>query len=211
MGKKVGMTQRFDDKGNVTPCTVIEIEPNVVVQLKTTDKDGYEAIQLGFQKLQVNHEETLKKRVTQPLLGHFKKADIAPRRFLSESRVSQASDYALGQEIGVEHFDGIEFIDARSVSKGKGYQGVIKRHHFAGGPAAHGSGFHRHGGSTGMRTTPGRNFPGTKKPGHMGHKPVTVQNLKIVHIDKEKGVILVKGTVPGPVGAMVKVTPALKS
>ncbi len=211
MGKKVGMTQTFDDKGNVTPCTVIEVEPNVVVQLKTADTDGYEAIQLGYHTVKVNHEETIKNRVTAPLIGHFKKGGVAPCRFLAESRVSTASEYSVGQEIGVEHFEGVAFIDARAVSKGKGYQGVIKRYHFAGGPAAHGSGFHRHGGSTGMRSTPGRCFPGRKKAGHMGNKPVTVQNLKIVGIDKEKRVLLVKGAVPGPNGGMVKISSAVKA
>lgn len=163
MGKKRGMTQLFDDKGNVITCTVIEAEPNVVTQVKTVETDGYNAIQLGFEKVIVKDPRTIEKRVTKPLRGHFGKASIEPRRHLLESRFDKVDGYAQGQELTVAEFEEIQFVDATAMSKGKGYQGVIKRHHFSGGPASHGSGFHRHAGSTGMRSTPGRVLPGERR------------------------------------------------
>lgn len=210
MGKKRGMTQLFDDKGNVVICTVIQAEPNVVTQIKTDDTDGYVALQLGFDKVKGKNEYTVGKRTGKPLAGHFKKGEIAPRRHLTESRIDSAEGYSVGQEIGVEAFEGIEFVDATAMSKGKGYQGVMKRYHFAGGPASHGSGFHRHGGSTGMRSTPGRGLPGMKKAGHMGYEQVTVQNLRVVRIDKEDNLIIVKGQVPGPRNGLVYLRQAKK-
>lgn len=210
MGKKRGMIQLFDETGNIVVCTVIEAEPNVITQIKTKEKDGYQAVQLGFDKVAGRSQYTVEKRTGKPRLGHFKKAGLEPRRFLIESRVNTTEDYSVGQEIGVDIFDGIEFVDAMAVSKGKGYQGVIKRHNFAGGPASHGSGFHRHGGSTGMRSTPGRGLPGQKKAGHMGCEQVTVQNLRVVRVNKEDNVILVKGAVPGPNNGLVYLSKAKK-
>lgn len=210
LGIKRGMTQKFDDKGNVTPCTVIEVEPCVVVQLKNKEKDGYTALQLASQKIIVNREETLARRTSKPLLGHFKKANVAPRKHLKESRIADTADYTVGQEIGVAIFNDVEYVDTRARSKGKGYQGVIKRHHYAGGPASHGSGFHRHAGSTGMRSSPGRCLPGGKKAGHMGSEFVTTQNLKVIEVNEKDNVLLVKGAVPGPVGGLVEVTAAVK-
>jgi large subunit ribosomal protein L3 len=210
MGKKRGMLQLFDDKGNVVVCTVIQVEPNVITQIKTEDTDGYAAIQLGFDKVKGKTQYTIEARTPKPQLGHFKKAGVAPRRFLRETRVPSVEGYALGQEIGIETFDGVEFVDATALSKGKGYQGVMKRHHFAGGPASHGSGFHRHAGSTGMRSTPGRCLPGGKKAGQMGAEWVTVQNLQVVKVDPENQVILVKGQVPGPRDGLVYVQRAKK-
>lgn len=209
-GKKLGMTKRFDESGKLVPCTVVHMEPNTVLQVKTKESDGYQAIQLGAHKVKVKREETLAKRLTKPLLGRFKKTGLAPMKKLKESTVQKPEDFTVGQEIGVEYFEAIPFVDACSVSKGKGFQGVIKRHNFAGGPAAHGSGFHRHGGSTGMRTTPGRCLPGQKKAGHMGNEQVTVQNLKVVEVDKENHVLFVKGAIPGPVGSFVEISPAIK-
>ena len=206
MGKKVGMTRIFDEKGELVVCTVIHAEPNVVSQVKTVETDGYNAIQLGFGSLSASK----KKNLSKPLTNHFSKKSIEPKKHLSESRVSDSTAYSVGQELSIDLFASGDFVDVTSVSKGKGYQGVIKRHNHAGGPGAHGSGFHRHGGSTGMRTTPGRTFPGMKMPGHMGDETVTVQNLKVVKIDMEKQVILVKGSVPGARGSLVTIKSAIK-
>lgn len=210
MGKKRGMTQLFDEKGNAVPCTVIEAEPNIITQVKTKAKDGYDAIQLGFDIVTTNDPRTIDNRVSKPLRGHFKKAGIPPRRFLAESRLDNIDQYSVGQEIDVGAFSEIAYVDATAISKGKGYQGVIKRHHFAGGPAAHGSGFHRHAGSTGMRSSPGRVLPGGKKAGHMGHEKVTVQNLRVIKVDPTEKLIVVEGQVPGPRNGLVFISAAKK-
>ncbi len=210
MGKKRGMTQYFDDKGNLIPCTVIEIEPNVVTQIKTKENDGYTAVQLGSDKIVTKDSRTIAKRLAKPQIGHFTKNSIAPRRKLSEARLDDVSSYTLGQEVGVEAFAQIAYIDVTAMSKGKGYQGVMKLHGYSGGPASHGSGFHRHAGSTGMRSTPGRCLKGGPRASHMGHDRVTVQNVQIVKIDPENRVILVKGQVPGHRHAYVTIAPAVK-
>lgn len=210
MGKKCGMTQVFDNTGVAIACTVLSVAPNVVAQIKTQAEDGYNALQLGCDEIKVNHPDTMAKRVNKPQLGHFKKGGIAPHRHLFEVGVESIEAYTLGQKLGLELFQEFEFVDATSVSKGKGFQGVIKRHHFAGGPASHGSGFHRHGGSTGMRTSPGRCLPGQKMPGRMGGEQVTVQSLKVVSVDLEEQLILVAGGVPGPIGGMVMISTAEK-
>ncbi len=210
MGKKRGMMQLFDEKGGVIVCTVIEAEPNVITQIKTQQTDGYQAVQLGFEKVKGKTQHTIEARTGKPQLGHFKKAGVEPRRHLLESRVCSDEAYAIGQEIGVGLFAEVEFVDATAVSKGKGYQGVMKRHNFAGGPASHGSGFHRHAGSTGMRSTPGRGLPGGRKAGQMGCERVTVQNLRVVKVDSENNVILLKGQVPGPCDGLVCLTQAKK-
>lgn len=159
-GRKKGMMQVFDKDGNVVVCTVIHAEPNVVAQIKSKEKDGYEALQLAAFKVPASKT----KNITKARQGFFAKINVAPRKHLKESRLEQAGEFAVGQEVGVTHFAEITYVDVSSVSKGKGHQGVIKRHNFAGGPAAHGSGFHRHGGSCGMRTSPGRCLPGQKNP-----------------------------------------------
>lgn len=210
MGKKRGMTQIFDDKGNAIVCTVIEAQPNVVTQVKTKEIDGYVGIQLGFEKIVVKDPRTMERRSSKPLLGHFKKAGVEPRRYISESRLETTDGYSVGQEITVAEFADIGFIDACGMSKGKGYQGVMKRHNFAGGPASHGSSFHRHAGSTGMRSTPGRCLPGGKKAGHMGYDKKTVQNIRVVAVYAEENVILVEGQVPGPRNGLVYISPAIK-
>ncbi len=210
MGKKHGMMQLFNDKGALVVCTVIAIDPNVITQLKTVDIDGYSAVQLGFDKVRGKTSYTIESRTKKPRLGHFKKAGVEPRRYLLETRLDSVDGYTLGQEIGVDVFNDIQFVDATAISKGKGYQGVIKRHGFAGGPAAHGSSFHRHAGSTGMRSTPGRGLPGGKKAGQMGNERVTVQNLAVVKVDLENNLILVKGQVPGPRNGLVYLSPAVK-
>lgn len=206
MGKKRGMTRLFDESGKLIVCTVIEAEPNVVVQLKTKECDGYEAIQMGAHKV----PESKLKNVKKPIRGHFAKANVEPRRDLAESRTCEGDEYALGQEVGVEHFEEITFVDVIGISKGKGFQGVMKRHGFAGGPAAHGSGFHRTAGSTGMCSDPGRTLPGLKMAGHMGDDRVTVENLKVMKIDKERNLLLVKGAIPGARGGLVYVRKSVK-
>lgn len=210
MGKKRGMIQLFDDKGQSVACTVIEVQPNVVVQVKTVATDGYEAVQIGFDEVKTKDPRTVEKRVTKPLLGHYKKAGVSARRHLLESRVAAADTYTAGQTLDATVFADDKFLDVTAVSKGKGYQGVMKRHNFAGGPAAHGSGFHRHGGSTGMRTSPGRGLPGQKMAGHMGAEQVTTQSLRVVSIDMDENVVLVEGSVPGPRNGLVYLAPAMK-
>jgi large subunit ribosomal protein L3 len=210
MGKKRGMMQLFDAKGTAVVGTVIEVEPNVVTQIKTKETDGYNAIQVGFEIVQGNDPRTVVRRAKKPQWGLFQKIGVAPRRHFGESRLDKTEDYQIGQEITVDAFKEISHVDVTATSKGKGYQGTIKRHHFAGGPASHGSGFHRHGGSTGMRTSPGRCLPGGGFPGHMGHETVTVQNLRVALIDTENNVIVVEGAVPGPVGGLVTFFAAVK-
>lgn len=211
MGKKRGMIQLFDDTGNAIVCTVIEAQPNVVTQIKTIENDGYNAIQLGFDKLTSTDPRTIEKRTSKPLFGHYKKAGVEPHRYLLESRLEKTEGFAVGQEVSVEQFADVKFIDATAMSKGKGYQGVIKLHKFAGGPASHGSGFHRHAGSTGMRSTPGRCLPGGPRASHMGYDRKTVQNLEVVMVDKEENLIIVKGAVPGPKDGLVTFAKAIKT
>lgn len=211
MGKKRGMMQFFDDKGQVIVCTVIEVEPNVVTQVKTKETDGYSAIQLGFEKIIVKDPRTIAQRSSKALQGHYKKAGIEPRRYLSETRLDKVDGYTVGQEISLADFAEVGFLDATATSKGKGYQGVMKKYHYAGGPASHGSsGFHRKAGSTGHRSTPGRCFPGGKRASHMGYETITVQNVRVVAVRPEDNVILVEGQVPGPRNGLVYLSPAVK-
>lgn len=210
MGKKRGMIQLFDDNGDSLSCTVIEVEPNVITQVKTVEKDGYAAIQLGFDEIKANDPRTPAKRVGKPLAGHFKKNEIAPRRHLKETRVESVDGYEVGQTIGVDQLVEVKYVDVSGTSKGKGYQGVMKRHNFAGGPAAHGSGFHRHAGSRGQRSTPGRVLPLGKAAGHMGDDNMTVQNLRVFLVDAEDKIVVVAGSVPGSKGSVVTLAPAVK-
>jgi large subunit ribosomal protein L3 len=210
MGKKRGMIQYFDETGNVIVGTVIEAEPNVIAQIKTKESDGYNAIQLGFEKIQVSDKRTMDRRVSKPLRGHFQKNSIEPRRYLCEARVDNVTEYSLGQEINVSAFTEVEYVDVMAQSKGKGYQGVMKLHGMSGGPASHGSGFHRHAGSTGMRSTPGRCLPGGPRASHMGDDRITVQNLKVVMVNPEENVIIVQGSVPGPRNGLVYISQAVK-
>jgi len=206
-GKKKGMTTRFDAQGNRIVCTVILVEPNVIAQIKSSQgKDGYNAIQLAAYKV----KSSKLKNVSKPLEGHFAKAKIEPRSSLKESRVGNVEDFQVGQEFYINYFEEIDYVDVSGLSKGKGHQGVMVRHNFKGGPASHGSGFHRHGGSTGMRSTPGRCLPGQKKSGRMGNEMVTTQNLRVVKVDLEKNVILVEGAVPGKRNGLVSISIAKK-
>jgi large subunit ribosomal protein L3 len=204
LGKKVGMTQVFDSEGRALPVTVIEAGPNVVIQKKTMENDGYEAIQVGF----VDAKE---RRVTKPLKGHFSKAKVATKKYLRELRLEGAAGYEVGQEFKADVFAVGERVDVSGVSKGKGFAGTIKRHNFSRGPMSHGSKYHRGVGSMGASSDPSRTFKGKKLPGHMGAQNVTVQNLEIVMIDPEKNVILVKGGVPGIRGSLVMIKDSVKA
>lgn len=210
MGKKRGMTQLFDDKGNAIVCTIIELTPNVVTQVKKQESDGYNAVQIGFERITAKNPHTEQKRVKKPQRGHFLKHGIPLVRYLAESRVEDPSEYTEGQEIKVDTFNEIAFVDVTCISKGKGYQGLMKKNNYAGGPAAHGSGFHRRAGSTGMRSTPGRCLPGGPRPSQMGNKKVTTQNLQVVLVDPEQNIIAVKGAVPGANGGLVYLNAAKK-
>lgn len=210
IGKKCGMVRVYDKDGSPIAGTLIHVEPNVVTQLKNASKDGYEAVQIASGKIETVDARTIEKRVTKPLIGHFKKASVAPRKHLMEIRVENSGTYQLGQELTVAQFGDVKHVDISGVSKGKGYQGVMKKYGFSGGPAAHGSGFHRHAGSTGMRSSPGRCLPGGPRPSHMGDNNVTVQNLRIVSIDAEKGLLIVEGAVPGAINSMVVVSDTAK-
>lgn len=215
MGKKRGMVQIFDEDGRRVACTVIEMEPNVVVDLKTTERDGYSALQLGFERVSAKDPRTVKRRVGKAQSGHFDKQGVEPRRHLCEARVDSSEEYSVGQEIGSDYFNEFNLVDVTATSKGKGTQGVQKRYGYRGGPASHGSGFHRAPGSLGNRTTPGRVFKNKPLPGRMGNETVTVQNLQVVRLpegqEQNSNVLIVKGAVPGAVGSLVYVQPAVKA
>ena len=202
LGKKVGMTQVFTKNGKLIPVTVIEVEPNVVTQIKTVANDGYDAIQIAT--------ETIKEhRTNKPAIGHTKKAGTEPKRFLREIRGVNVEDYTLGQVINVDIFEEGEMVDVSGISKGKGFQGVIKRHNQSRGPMGHGSQYHRGVGSLGTML-PMHVLKGKKMPGQMGNVARTVQNLEIISVDTENSVILVKGNVPGPKKSLVMIRTAVK-
>ena len=204
IGKKIGMTQIFDEKGNVVPVTVIEATPNVVAQVKTVETDGYNSIQLGYGEVKDKH-------INKPEKGHFTKAGLAAKKHLREFRVEDVENYKVGDEVKADIFEAGEKIDVQGTTKGKGFQGVIKRHGQHRGPMGHGSMYHRRPGSMGSTSTPGRVFKGKKLPGHMGRVTVTIQNLDVVRVDMDKNVILVKGSVPGAKGAILKIKSAVKA
>ena len=201
---KVGMTQIFNDEGVLTPVTVLQAGPCVVTQVKTEDNDGYKAVQVGF----VDKREKL---VNKPLKGHFDKAGVSYKRFIREFKFDNAEDYSVKDEIKADIFAAGDKIDATAISKGKGFQGAIKRLGQSRGPMAHGSKFHRHQGSNGACSDPSRVFKGKGMPGQMGNKQVTVQNLEIVQVDAENNLILVKGAVPGPKKALVTLKETVKA
>ena len=204
IGKKIGMTQIFDEKGNVVPVTVIEATPNVVAQVKTVETDGYNSIQLGYGEVKDKH-------INKPEKGHFTKAGLAAKKHLREFRVEDVENYKVGDEVKADIFEAGEKIDVQGTTKGKGFQGVIKRHGQHRGPMGHGSMYHRRPGSMGATSTPGRVFKGKKLPGHMGSVTVTIQNLDVIAVDMDKNVILVKGSVPGTKGAILKIKSAVKA
>ena len=201
---KVGMTQVFSEDGVLTPVTVLQAGPCVVTQVKTVENDGYSAVQVGFGDIR-------EKLVNKPKKGHFAKAGVTAKRFLKEFRLEDAESYTLGQEIKADVFAAGDKVDATAKSKGKGFQGAIKRYGQSRGPMAHGSKYHRHAGSNGSATTPGRVFKGKHMPGHMGAVRVTVQNLEVVSVDDEKNLILVKGAVPGPKKSLVMLKESVKA
>ena len=202
LATKVGMTQIFNEDGVLTPVTVLQAGPCVVTQIKTMDNDGYEAVQVGYG----DKREAL---VNKPMKGHFEKAGVSCKRFVREFKLE--GDYELGQEIKADIFAAGDKIDATAISKGKGFQGAIKRHGQSRGPMAHGSKYHRHAGSNGACSDPSKVFKGKRMPGHMGHVKVTVQNLEVVRVDAENNLLLVKGAVPGPKKSLVTVKETVKS
>jgi len=204
IGKKIGMTQIFDEKGKVIPVTAIEAGPCVIAQVKNVETDGYEAIQLGF-------GEVKESKVNKPLKGHFAKAKLTPKKHLREFRVDSVEGFKVGDELKADTFVAGDKVDIQGISKGKGFQGVIKRHGQSRGPMGHGSMYHRRPGSMGPTSTPGRVFKGKKLPGHMGRNTITIQNLEVVKVDLDKNVILVKGSVPGINGSILKIKSSVKA
>ena len=205
VGKKLGMTQLFDQNGNVVPVTVIEAGPCAVVQKKTAENDGYEALQVGFGEIKAS-------KVKKPLKGHFAKGDVAPKKVLRELRLEDTSALNVGDIIKADIFAEGEAVDVTGTSKGKGYAGTIKRWNFGRLKESHGTGpVHRHGGSLGACSSPSRVFKGKKMAGHLGHERVTIQNLNVVKVDAEKNIIAVKGAVPGPKGSTVVLFNSVKA
>lgn len=203
LGRKIGMTQVFTKSNKVVPVTVISVEPNVVTQIKTKENDGYEAIQLGF-------DTKREKLATKASIGHTNKANTTPKRFFKEIRGVDINNYSLGQEIKADIFEAGEVVDVTGTTKGKGFQGVIKRHNQSRGPMGHGSQYHRSPGSMGTMR-PMRVFKGKHLPGHMGTLTVTIQNLEIIAVDLENNCLLVKGNVPGPKNSLVIIKSAVKA
>lgn len=205
LGRKLGMTQIFTEEGQVVPVTVVESGNNVVVQNKTVENDGYNAIQIGFGAIKES-------KVNSPMKGHFAKAGVAPVKFVREMRLENASEYNVGDTIGVDIFSAGELVDVTGTSKGKGFAGGIKRHNFALGPMGHGSKSHREPGSTGAMISGhgGRVLKGKKLPGHMGSEKVTVQRLTVVRVDADRNLLLIKGAIPGPKKGLVVVKSTVK-
>lgn len=204
LGTKLGMTQIFDEDNRVIPVTVVEAGPCVVTQIRTVETDGYNAIQIAYGEIDP-------RKANKPAAGHFKKAGVTPRRHVAEIRMDDVSGYELGQDVTVEIFEGINFVDVTGTTKGKGYAGAMKRHGFAGQGAAHGNqAAHRRVGGIGACATPGRVFKGTRMAGRMGSDRVTTQNLKVQKIDADANLILIKGAIPGVRGGIVTVKTAVK-
>ena len=204
LATKVGMTQIFGEHGFLVPVTVLQAGPCVVTQVKTEENDGYAAVQVGYGDIRG-------KLVNKPRQGVFEKAGVPAKRFVREFRFENAAEYAVADEIKADIFAVGDKVDASAISKGKGFQGAIKRHGQHRGPMAHGSKYHRHAGSNGTSSDPSRVFPGKKMPGHMGHRKITIQNLEVVRVDAEKNLILVKGSVPGPKKSLVTLKETVKA
>lgn len=220
LATKVGMTQIFNADGQLVPVTVLEAGPCVVTQIKTVDNDGYSAVQVGFadKKLRVTSKDDAGKKeirnrhgLNKAQAGHFAKAGVEGKRFVREFKFENAADYNLADVITADIFAEGDKVDATAISKGKGFQGAIKRHGQSRGPMAHGSKFHRHAGSNGACSSPSKVFKGKKMPGHMGSKKITIQNLEIVRVDAEKNLLLVKGAVPGPKKSLVTIKETVKA
>ena len=220
LATKVGMTQIFNEDGTLTPVTVLEAGPCVVTQIKTMENDGYEAVQVGYVDKKnriVNKDKNGKKEIvhrngaTKAEQGHFAKAGVSSKRFIREFKFENVGEYELGQEIKADIFAAGDKIDATAISKGKGFQGAIKRHGQHRGPMTHGSKFHRHAGSNGAASDPSKVFKGKKMPGQMGNKRITIQNLEVVRVDAENNLLLIKGSVPGPKKSLVTIKEAVKA
>jgi len=201
LGNKIGMTQVFDESGNIIPVTILKVGPCVITQVKTIEKDGYSAIQVGYGNLS-------SKKLTQPELGHLQKSNIQPLKYLKEFRIKDDNEFKIGQVLNVDGFSEGQFVNVRGKSVGKGFSGLQKRYNFARGPMTHGSKNHRAPGSIGMGTTPGRVLPGKKMAGQLGNKIATVQKLKVIQINSEENILVIKGSVPGKPGNLLSIVPS---
>ena len=201
LGNKIGMTQIFDKSGNIIPVTILKVGPCVVTQVKTKSKDGYDSIQIGYGNVS-------NKALTQPELGHFQKSNIQPLKYLKEFKVNNTNEFQIGQVLNVESFAPGQLVNIRGKSIGKGFSGLQKRHNFSRGPMTHGSKNHREPGSIGMGTTPGRVLPGKKMAGQLGNKITTIKKLKVIQINSEENILVIKGSVPGKPGNLLSIVPS---
>jgi len=201
LGNKIGMTQIFDESGNIIPVTILKVGPCVVTQVKTKSKDGYDSIQIGYGNVS-------SKALTQPELGHLQKSNIQPLKYLKEFRTNKEDEFSIGQVLNVDSFSAGQFVNIRGKSIGKGFAGLQKRHHFTRGPMTHGSKNHRAPGSIGMGTTPGRVLPGKKMAGQLGNKITTIKKLKVIQINTEENILVLKGSVPGKPGNLLSIVPS---
>jgi large subunit ribosomal protein L3 len=201
LGNKIGMTQIFDEFGNIIPVTILKVGPCVVTQVKMKSKDGYDSIQIGYGNI-------LSKSLTQPELGHLQKSNIQPLKYLKEFKITEENEFTIGQVLNVDSFSPGQFINVRGKSIGKGFSGLQKRYNFTRGPMTHGSKNHRAPGSIGMGTTPGRVLPGKKMPGQLGNKITTVKRLKVIQINSEENILVIKGSVPGKPGNLLSIVPS---
>lgn len=201
LGNKVGMTQIFDESGNIIPVTILKVGPCIVTQVKTKSKDGYDSIQIGYGNLS-------SKSLTQPKLGHLQKSNIQPLKYLKEFKITEADQFSIGQVLNVDSFSPGQFVNIRGKSIGKGFSGLQKRHNFSRGPMTHGSKNHREPGSIGMGTTPGRVLPGKKMAGQLGNKITTIKKLKVIQINSEENLLVIKGSVPGKPGNFLSIVPS---
>jgi large subunit ribosomal protein L3 len=201
LGNKIGMTQIFDESGNIIPVTILKVGPCIVTQVKTMSKDGYDSIQIGYGNV-------LSKSLTQPELGHLQKSNIQPLKYLKEFRVTKENEFKVGQVLNVESFSPGQLVNIRGKTIGKGFSGLQKRHNFTRGPMTHGSKNHRAPGSIGMGTTPGRVLPGKKMAGQLGNKITTIKKLKVIQINSEENILVIKGSVPGKPGNLLSIVPS---
>jgi large subunit ribosomal protein L3 len=201
LGNKVGMTQIFDESGNIIPVTILKVGPCIVTQVKTKSKDGYDSIQIGYGNLS-------SKALSQPELGHLQKSNIQPLKYLKEFKITEADQFSIGQVLNVDSFSPGQYVNIRGKSIGKGFSGLQKRHNFSRGPMTHGSKNHREPGSIGMGTTPGRVLPGKKMAGQLGNKITTIKKLKVIQINSEENLLVIKGSVPGKPGNFLSIVPS---
>ena len=201
LGNKIGMTQIFDESGNIIPVTILKVGPCVVTQVKMKSKDGYDSIQIGYGNVSSNS-------LTQPELGHLQKSNIQPLKYLKEFKTTQEDEYSIGQVLNVDSFSPGQFVNVRGKSIGKGFAGLQKRHNFTRGPMTHGSKNHRAPGSIGMGTTPGRVLPGKKMAGQLGNKITTIKKLKVIQTNSEENILVIKGSVPGKPGNLLSIVPS---